>query len=446
MRLFFQCACVKCHRLSIAVLLMLGVTLSLQIRNLQAQTPVQFMRGAKLGLFVHYVYGLTHAAPGKPPHKSLKKFANDLDVNAIAKLADQMDAQYVILTAWHWRMTTLFPSKVWGKLFPHHVCQRDIIGQLATALKARGIKFVLYVHPDDRHDFTTAMIAQLVKHGYTSARFVHNGLLPGEPHDPKWDRLYCKMLKEVGQRYGREIYGYWEDDGGGGTNGLAVQKIMEHYTPGAAIWLNGFTKRPPATLVGGEAWNLIDYNPRPHIYNTSPAQTADVISSNWWAAGGKVKFTAQQLYRFFICSIATKGQHNGGVVYATGIYSDNQWETGVPQVAMAFGKLVRANAKAIFNTVPSHAYISHPKAAEKPQWGVAVDSPHRHTVYLHVLMPPKGNALHIGKPADGVTFITAALLNGHAVGLEPTAHGYALTLPDGMRWNRLDTIIALKEK
>ncbi len=103
------------------LLLLLCAALPISGKTLLAQTPKQFMQQAKLGLFVHYVYGLTQAAPGKPPHKSLAKFAKDLDVNAIAKLASQMDAQYVILTSWHWRMTTLFPSKVWGNLFPHHV-------------------------------------------------------------------------------------------------------------------------------------------------------------------------------------------------------------------------------------------------------------------------------------------------------------------------------------
>ncbi len=49
----------------------------------RAQTPLQFMHRAKLGLFVHYVYGLTDAAPGKPPLKNLKQFAADLNVNAM---------------------------------------------------------------------------------------------------------------------------------------------------------------------------------------------------------------------------------------------------------------------------------------------------------------------------------------------------------------------------
>ena len=164
------------------------------------------------------------------------------------------------------------------------------------------------------------------------------------------------------------------------------------------------------------------------------------------AATQAVAFNASQLYRYFVCAIATKGQHNGGVAYATGIYSDNQWETGVPQVAAAFGNLVRANAKAIFNTVPSHAYVSGRQASQKPQWGVAVDSLRRRTVYLHVLMPPKGQTLRIGQPSNDVTFTRAKLLSGGTVGLMRVADGYTLTLPTGRHWDAVDTIIALHVK
>ncbi len=227
---------------------------------------------------------------------------------------------------------------------------------------------------------------------------------------------------------------------------MAVQKIMERYPPGAAIWLNGFGNHPPATLVGGESWGLLDNNPSPHIYRTTAAQTAVVISNGWWAEGGKVKFNARQLYRYLVCSVATKGQHNGGVAYTTGLYSNNQWETGVPQVAQAFGNLVRSNAKAIFNTRPSKAYVSGQAAAAKPAWGVAVDSRHRHIVYLHVLMPPRGQTLNIARPADGAVFASAKLLHGGPIALAKTASGYAITLPTGVRWSHLDTIIALKVK
>ncbi len=416
----------------------------------QAQTPLQFIHRAKLGLFVHYVFGLTDASPGKPPLKNLNQFADALKVRTIVDLAQAMDAQYVIFTSYHWRMTTLFPSKVWGGEFPTHSARRDIVGDLARALNSKGIKLVLYVHPDDRHDFTPRMLNRLVKLRWTSPALVKNGHLVGfEPRDPLWNHLYYRLLNEIGRRYGKEIIGYFEDDSGASSNGTTVQRIMDRYTPHAAIWVNGYVNHAPASVIGGENWTLLDHNAQPHIYNTSNVMTADVISDRWgrwWGAGGHVNYSAAQLYRFFICSIATQGQHNGGVAYATGPYSNNQWETGVPPVLQTLGKLVRSNAQAIFNTRPSKAYVCGQPAAAKPAWGVAVDSPHRHIVYLHVLMPPTGQTLNIARPADGAVFASAKLLHGGPMALAKTASGYSLTLPTGVPWSHLDTIIALKVK
>jgi hypothetical protein len=411
-----------------------------------AETPKQVMSNAKLGLFVHYVFGLTQAAPGKPPLKDVNKFCDALDVNGIADMATAMGAQYVVLTAYHWRMTTLFPSKVWGSIFPDHICKRDLIGDLAAALNARGIRLVLYVHPDDRHDFPLPMLQKLVQLGFTSKDDVQSCLRGREPRDPKWNKLYYRLLNEIGQRYGHDIAGYWEDDGGGGSNGVEVQKIMLHYTPDAAIWVNGFASHPPATLIGGENWNLFNRKPAPHLYNTSSNQIAVVIARTWWAEKGKLSYSPANMYRFLVCSIATKGQHNGGVVFATSPFSDNQWESGVPAGLAALGRLIKARSKAIYNTVPSRAYVSGSAASQKPSWGVAVDSLDGKTVYLHMLMPPTGPTLNIGRPADGVIFNSAALLNGKAVGLSARDNGYKMTLPTSTKWNAVDTIIALEVK
>ncbi len=450
----------KAHRLSCILLLLCAAGLLSHSGRLHAQTPRQFMQKAKLGLFVHYVYGLTQAAPGKPPLKNLNDFANCLNVQGIADVAQAMGAQYVIFTAYHWRMNMLLRCPAWKKIFPSHVSNRDVVGGLAKALRAKGIKLVLYMHPDDRHDFPRAMINKLIKIGFTSRRElpnIYSGTYPRfEPHDPKWNRLYEQIVRSIAQRYGGEIAGYWIDDGDAAANGVRISRIIEQYTPGAAVWLNGFATHPPATLIGSEVWNLLDSSPKPHLYNTSTSQAAIVIADVWWAckgtlaAGnvrvhstGRLMYPPSSLYRFLLCQIATSGQHNGGVVYATSPYSNNHWEAGVRKGLTKLGAMVRKNAIAIYNTIPSRAYVSGESAAAKPLWGVAVDSPHGSYVYLHVLMPPQSRTLHIAKPADAVTFRKAQLLNGGVVRLVPDAAGYALTLPHAMHWSKLDTVIRL---
>jgi len=405
------------------------------------ESPRQQLANAKLGLFIHYVFSVTEAAPGRPPMPDVNAFADALDVDGIAQMAKTMGAQYVVFTSMHWRMTVLFPSQVWGGIYPDHVSQRDLVGDLARALDRVHIPLVLYVHPDDRHDFTKPMLQKLIRAGYCSPSF-HGGM----PYDPKWNGLYYRLLDEIGRRYGKDIAGYWEDGNGASTNGVKVQSIMEHYTPGAAIWVNDNVSGPPATLVGGENSKLLDPNPAPHLYNTSTHQVAIVIAKGWLATKGKLVYSPASMYRFLICSIGTQGEQNGGVVYATSPFSNNQWETGVAAGLAALGKRVKANAKAIYNTVPSRAYVSGEAAEQKPHWGVAVDSLDGRTVYLHVLMPPSGRTLQIGKPANGVTFIRAALLTGLAVSIQADHSGYRLTLPQGATWSKMDTVIALRVK
>jgi len=405
------------------------------------ESPCQQLANAKLGLFIHYVYGITEAAPGRPPIQNVSAFADALDVNGIVQTAKSMGAQYVIITSMHWRLTPLYPSRVWGALFPDRVPRRDLVGDLARALNREHIRLVLYVHPDDRHDFTKPMLQKLISAGYCSPSF--HGIMP---YDPKWNRLYYRILDEIGRRYGKDIAGYWEDGNGGSSNGVTVQRIMERYTPGAAIWVNENISKPPATLVGGENSKLFDPNPAPHLYNTSVRQVAIVIAKGWIATGGKLQYTPASMYRFLICSIATQGEQNGGVVYATSPYSNNQWESGVPEGLRALGKLVKANAEAIYNTVPSRAYVSGQAAAQKPKWGVAVDSADGKTVYLHVLMPPEGRTLDIGAPANGIQFSRAKLLGGQRVRIHAESGGYRLALPGGVQWNPVDTVIALRVK
>ncbi len=408
------------------------------------------LANAKLGLFVHYVFGLTQAAPGKPPLKNVNEFANDLNVKGIADMASTMGAQYVVFTAYHWRMTMLFPCPFWRSAFPNHDSNRDVIKALAKALKLRGIKLVLYIHPDDRHDFSKAMLDKLIKLGWSSRRTLKKCLLHSypqfEPYDRKWNRFYYRLLGYMGRLFGNQIAGYWIDDGDAAANGVTVRNIICHYTPHAAIWANGYKNSAPTTLIGGENWTLFDHNPKPHLYNTTSAQTAVVIARSWWASAGTLQYTPAAMYRYLICTIGTKGQHNGGVVYATSPFSNNQWETGVPAGLEALGKLIKSRAQSIYNTVPSRAYVSGDAAAQKPKWGVAVDSMDGKTVYLHILMPPKGRSLQIGKPADHIQFSSAHLLNSRSLRIDSNRRGYTLVLPPGMKWNPVDTVIALKVK
>jgi hypothetical protein len=326
-------------------------------------------------------------------------------------------------------MNLLYPSRIWGRVFPNKVSKRDLIGDLADALKAEGIPLILYVHPDDRHDLTAAEQKKLMQHGYSTQVGIAEES-DRRPPDPVWEATYVRLIDEIGSRYGGRIDGYWED--GGLCDGPKVKAVMLEHTPDAAIWKNGGWSGPPATLIGSEEAN-------------QQHQWAATVAGNWWASGGKMTRTPREMYQTTVLWAATQGQTNGGIAWSAGPYINNAWETGVAEAFKELGQLMHANGKAIYDTVASTSYVTTPAA--HPKWGVATDSADGSTVYLHVFNSPKDASLQIGKAADGRVFDRATLLSdGKAVGLTATAHGYVLTLPQGEKWSGVDTVLCLAIK
>jgi len=293
---------------------------------------------------------------------------------------------------------------------------------------------ILYVHPDDRHDLTVEEQKKLMDNGYsgqvnitTQARTDGSDL---RPRDPVWEATYVRLIDEIGSRYDGRIVGYWED--GGMCDGPKVKAVMLEHTPDAAIWKNGGWSGPPATLIGSERENL-------------QQQWAATVTRNWWARGGKMTRTPQEMYQTTVLWAATQGQVNGGMAWSAGPYVNNEWETGVAEAFKELGQLMHANGKAIYGTVASTSYVTSPAA--QPKWGVATDSADGSTVYLHVFNSPKDASLQIGKATDGRVFDRATLLsNGKAVGLTASDDGYVLTLPQAEKWSDVDTVLCLAIK
>ncbi|MCX5670520.1 MAG: alpha-L-fucosidase, partial [Planctomycetota bacterium] len=117
----------------------------------------EFIKNAKLGIFVHYTVEYAHLSPGNPQPAvwDLDAKADAFDVKAFADAVEGMGAQYVTLTSFHAAMYLLAPSKVMVDVgLSKHQAKRDLIGELADELNKRGIALCLYVHPTDQHDLS----------------------------------------------------------------------------------------------------------------------------------------------------------------------------------------------------------------------------------------------------------------------------------------------------
>ena len=81
----------------------------------------------KYGLFVHYVYELARYSDGSAP-ESIDAFADGFHVEAFADSVQRMGVEYLILTAWHYRMRPLYPSAVTERWRPGNICKRKLSG------------------------------------------------------------------------------------------------------------------------------------------------------------------------------------------------------------------------------------------------------------------------------------------------------------------------------
>jgi hypothetical protein len=314
------------------------------------------------------------------------------------------------------------------------VCKRDLISDLADALKARGIPLILYVNPDDRHDLTAAEQKKLVENGYSTQVNITEWS-DRRPRDPLWEATYVRLIDEIGSRYGGRIDGYWED--GGLCDGPKVKAVMLDHTPDAAIWKNIGWSGPPATLIGSSREN--------RLQQWAATVTGTGLDKYWWASGGRMTRTPREMYQTTVLWAATQGQVNGGIAWAAGPYLNNEWEIGVAEAFNELGHLMHVNGISIYDTVPSTSYVTTPAA--HPSWGVATESADGRTVYLHVFNPPRETSLKISKAADGRGFERATLLgDGKMMGLASTDRGYVLTPPKGEKWSEVDTVICLAVK
>ena len=129
----------------------------------------------KYGIFSHYVWNGYGRAAGwanaDGSHAAtIDELAENLDVpNYVAQL-EKAGVQYCVFTAWHSGTCPLFPSAAMAKWAPDRKScpKRDLLGDLADACRAKGIRFFFYVHPYQpvsapHNDWINDLFAELVE-------------------------------------------------------------------------------------------------------------------------------------------------------------------------------------------------------------------------------------------------------------------------------------------
>ena len=376
------------------------------------------IRALKYGAFVHYVWGGTGTrnpgplqvnSDGTKPYKTIDEMVNAFPVEKFAEDIASMGVEYLIFTCWHYDMNPLYPSKVmdkWMKGLPDKTPDRDLIRDLINALKPKGVKLFLYLHPDDRGDFTGAEKRRVA--------------------GKKFKQFINEMYAECVSRYKGDVVGYWND---GGCKGRDLRKTMHNADPKAV------------SLAGGKFLQDVSQH------------RLSLITSNWWASdtsarhGGKAR--AEDMFKAVVLQAGANVQGTGTAI-AFGVYGDGGWQKNVLESMRALGKYIEPVSASIKNVYAGKSYPTAFKTKHsKLDWGVATESTDGKHVYIHVLKPQSPSifvkALALPAPQDGRKFGAAVLLrNGNPVELHQAPDGkVTLTLGAGDDWHKLDTVIRM---
>jgi hypothetical protein len=108
-----------------------------------------------------------------------------------------------------------------------------------------------------------------------------------------------------------------------------------------------------------------------------------------------------------------------------------------------FGKLWRERKVSLLDTKPSKILQLEQKS--NPWQVVATDSADGKIVYVHVMIPPAGQTLHLPPLNDSRKLLAASLLlGGKEVKFKQSEEAIELSLPEDVKWDPADTVIALK--
>jgi len=402
---------------------------------------IQNFQKMKYGFFVHYVWGgSAYTATVNPVGirpAGLDELADGFDPREFAEDLASIKIEYVIFTAWHANMNCLWPSPKMQHWLPGHASRRDVLRDMISAVRAKGIRVILYTHPSDGHDLTPA---EQLATGW------------GPVFDrTKWNDFINDLYGDLIFRYGNDIEGVYLDENRGKNaeyvDYARLYKTIKAGNPSRLILQNDYGSIYNCDLGDRE---VISFGSSDE--NTWPAPgvpSAAMISFNWWASEPKghsgLRYSPESIFRYTVLTAGISGSA-GGIAWAAGNYCGGGWETGVLETMRRVADYLQPVARSITNTRASTSYVTGVGATlQSLLWGVATKSTDDRYEYLHVLKPPIGKTLALPAPADFKMFGSARLLAGNQkVSLKQNLQEVTLTLPDTTPWNSLDTVIALK--
>lgn len=150
-------------------------------------------------------YGLmfqwtNRATPPKGSIKPWEQKVNDFDLKALVEMVEQSGAAYVLWSVTWGEQYISAPIKSLDHLIQGRTTKRDLLGEMADALQAKGIKLIFYYHYgyDCNHSIDADWMK--VSGGYKADK-------------TELYQNWVAIISEIGNRYGDKLNGWWFDGG-----------------------------------------------------------------------------------------------------------------------------------------------------------------------------------------------------------------------------------------
>ena len=171
-------------------------------RALDSRADLTWFRESGYGLMFHWT---SESQPYRGARIPYPRAVDRFDVEGFAEMVASTGAAYVMLTANHAEPSFPAPLKYWENLYPGWTTDRDLVDEIISALGTRGIKLFLYLNPFTAYIKSARLRNLDGSRGYDKALQIHP--------DCREDYLAttCRLLEEIGDRYGQRLAGYWFD-------------------------------------------------------------------------------------------------------------------------------------------------------------------------------------------------------------------------------------------
>ena len=371
--------------------------------SVQADRMAWF-KEARFGMFIHW--GIYAVPAGewegvkkydewfqletKMPCAQYDQFAaqfnpTQFDAKAWAKLAKDAGMKYVVITAKHHDGFCMYDSKLTDfDIIDATPYKKDLMRELADAVRAEGLVFCFYYSVPDWHD------------GDFPAKYSMRGGFHGNPKSDPDSEKYVEYVKgqvrELLTNYG-PIGILWFDGGGSfGKDDATRVKVMH-----AQEILDMIRELQPNCLVNNRLGLEADYGtPEQKIPGEKGAAPFEVCMTindhgHWGYNKHDTKFKSKQALIRNLADIASKG---GNYLLNVGPTAEGVIPPNDAERITAMGQWLKTNGESIYGTTASPFEIT-------PPWGRITQK--GKTLYLHVFDWPADGRLVAPLPTSKPT-------------------------------------------